>query len=96
MRHHQTFTQPSGWLADHHDFSDAAALVFAILAPGPSWRPRHRLTYLLQKLKRAFIEAHHRIFLVERTCVNFDDILHAGDKLFIDFCDAPLLLLPGL
>ena len=41
MRHHQTFTQPSDWLADHHDFSYVAALVFTILTPRPSWRPRY-------------------------------------------------------
>jgi len=41
MRHHQTLTQPSRWLADHQDFSYATAFVFAILTPGPSGCPRH-------------------------------------------------------
>ncbi len=94
MLYHHAFTQPRCWLADHHDFCHVTALVFDVFTPGPSRCPRHGLSNLPQKLKRTFIEAHDWVFLDQRECIDFDDILYAGDKLFIDFFDAPLLLLP--
>ena len=35
MLHHHAFTQTRCWLADHHDFCHAAALVFTVLTPPP-------------------------------------------------------------
>ncbi len=88
--------QPSRWLADHHDFCHAAALVFTVLAPWPPWCPCNRLAYLSQQLKRTLIKTDHGVLLIERAGVNFYHVLHAGYKLFIDLWDAPLLLLPRL
>lgn len=96
MLHHQALTQPGRRLTDHHHLGHAAALVFIVLTPGPSRRGVDRLAHFAQKLQRTLVKAHYRAGFVQREQVRLNHLFHAGDKLFVDLCDAPLLLLPGL